>query len=198
MILIVQFASNGVQATAFVYYSFAISSHICFVLSETHVQHNFHPFLNQLNKAIEPQKKGNTYKSQAYERHFIQCPAGKRCRIIMSDMDIQERVKIGGNDICLDYLLIENPETNSKTELCGNESLNNYEFNTTLYITFRSGYTNEKGGFKIQIKALSATTMSNEEECLQQRDVLVQEENKDMVTMEIYKFAMINESGARG
>ena len=156
---------------------------------------------------ITPQTyKNGKYKKRVIEHFNIMCPKGKHGKILEISTNIQERVKIGDQHICLDYLKIELPESKNIFELCGKDghsSLNlpSYSF-TKLHVTFRSGPIQEyKNGFRI-IVVCSDNSLSSQTGCLSTNEKVSAEQylfERAMVNYDSYidNYSLESESGVR-
>ena len=108
------------------------------------------------------------YQNARIELYHIACPENRLGSIIHSEIDLQEREKIGDQSVCLDYVRLEDKDKGTFYELCGIETVGlNFPKFSSLFVTFRSGFSQTKTGFKIGIACMLEPPAINQEVCLQ-------------------------------
>ena len=124
------------------------------------------------------------YSSMKYGHRILQyinfqCPDNTIGHIWSMNTDIQQRVTIGNNDICLDYLKIEYNKGNSVCpDICGNETITTMGCSTIfddLFITFRSDATKNAGGFVMNVCCFNPG-LANQAGCFKMNNQVTVEE----------------------
>ena len=91
---------------------------------------------------------------------IVQCPSGYEGQIMHEATQLEPRKTIGDVDVCVDYIHLYYPKTNSNCYVCGNETTTTKcmfsEFEGNLNLTFRSGPSNNYAGFKFSISCYVA------------------------------------------
>ena len=107
--------------------------------------------------------KSHGHPSKNYEAEILQyfnvkCPS--EGQIIHEAAELEGRKTIGDVEVCVDYIRLYYPRTNSKCYVCGNEKISEKchfsEFRGNLHITFRSGPSNNYAGFNFKISCYDA------------------------------------------
>ena len=160
------FFSTRRRYYAHAFYSTSLGKYSCWVF-----QYAPHQLLFDGNGLlfIKNAKASGKYQNERIELYNIACPENHLGSIVEMTMDLQEREEIGDKSVCLDYVRLEDKDKGTSNEYCGTETVgSNFPKFSSLFVTFRSGFSQTKTGFKIGIICmLESTDANNQEYCLQ-------------------------------
>lgn len=104
----------------------------------------------------------------------VKCP-GFSCNLKIKSINLEKKSIDSNHEICMDYIYIKDEGQNSYYQVCESDTTleeQGHDFDGTLTIIFRSGYSVENTGFSIDItKKMSASKASKANSCIQGREL---------------------------